>query len=196
MLNTASFKRTAEHGRDARLARPPRMAKRTSRTPRRCVPIALFWALVISLSLLGFLPVSAETPRVAVHLLDHIGKQKTKTRCWIDWSNQWRGIVSTKEVSGEDAGKIIRQLSESLKNAEAAHFCGHDPIYGIEATNAEGKSLKTSLCFTCLTWVKPGLRLNIDGERGANNPLCKALREVIELPSELLEDAKTTNTND
>ncbi|RYD48035.1 MAG: hypothetical protein EOP85_04355 [Verrucomicrobiaceae bacterium] len=75
-------------------------------------------------------------------------------------------------------------------NEEASHFCGHDPIYGIEATENSGKVLKTSLCFSCTTWVKPGKRLRIDGEPGSENILCKALREVIELPQDLLDEEK------
>lgn len=140
--------------------------------------------------LAGSLALAGE-PSVTVHLLDHTDKKKTKTRFWIDWSNSWRGIVETKTVSGEKAAEIIKTLRANLSNAEAMHFCGHDPIYGIQAKDEDDKVLKTSLCFTCLTWVKPKLRLEISGERGANNVLCKALRGVIELPPELLkEDSK------
>ena len=128
----------------------------------------------------------AEIPRVTIHLLDHTDKQETKTKFWIDWSKTWRGIVSTKKVSDEDAVKIVAQLRTSLKNTESTHACGHDPIYGIEAVDTEGQMLKTSLCFTCLTWVKPRLRLEIDGEMGVDNELCKILREVIELPEDML----------
>ncbi|WP_193210428.1 hypothetical protein [Luteolibacter marinus] len=128
----------------------------------------------------------ADEPALIVHLLDHTDKQETKTKFWIDWSNKSRGIVSTKEASTEDAAKIVAKLRESLTNVEADHFCGHDPIYGIEAIDSEGKRLKTSLCFTCLTWVKPKLRLSISGTRGKDNELCKMLRDIIELPEGLL----------
>ena len=143
-------------------------------------------------ALFGTFPLHAEPSKVTIHLLDHTDKQKTQTRFWIDWSKTWRGIISSKEVAGEDAEKVIKQLRSSLKNTEALHFCGHDPIYGIEATGSDGKVLKTSLCFTCLTWVKPGSRLEISGEKGPDNKLCKLLREFIELPKELLtkEDPK------
>ena len=136
----------------------------------------------------------AEVPRVVVHLLDHTGKQETKTKFWIDWSKTWRGIVSTKKVSDEDAVKIIAQLRSSLKNTEAMHFCGHDPIYGLEAVDSEGKLLKTSLCFSCLTWVKPNLRLDISGKAGIDNELCKILRGVIELPADMLEQDSDQST--
>jgi len=137
----------------------------------------------------------AEVPRVVVHLLDHTGKQETKTKFWIDWNKNWRGIVSSKEAPKDGAAKIVAKLRESLTNFEAEHFCGHDPIYGIEAIDSDGKRLKTSLCFTCLTWVKPKLRLSIAGELGKDNELCKMLREVIELPQELLiEDRYQTKT--
>ena len=79
----------------------------------------------------------------------------------------------------------------SLEETGALHFCWHNPIYGIEATTVGGKVLKTSLCFTYVTRVKPSLRLNLAGERGADNELCRALRTVIELPVELLGNSKT-----
>lgn len=136
----------------------------------------------------------AEVPRVTVHLLDHTDKQETKTKFWIDWSKKWRGIVSTEEASEEEAAKIVAKLRDSLTNFEAEHFCGHDPIYGIEALDSDGKCLKTSLCFTCLTWVKPKLRLSIAGSRGKDNELCKMLREVIELPEELHDEGRYQTT--
>lgn len=130
---------------------------------------------------------------VRIHLLDHTGKKKTETRFWIDWCKNWRGVVSSKVVTQKDAEEIIGLLRKSLLNTEAGHACGHDPIYGIEAIDVDGKVLKTSLCFSCLTWVKPGLRLEIKGERGINHALCKKLREAIELPDELREtDPSTT----
>ena len=82
-------------------------------------------------------------------------------------------------------------FQRSLEETEALHFCGHAPIYGSEATTADGKILKTSLCFTCVTQVKPGLRLNLAEEHGADNELCRILPTVIELPLELLGDSKT-----
>ncbi len=128
---------------------------------------------LFTLALFNTLHVSAATSKVTIHLLDHTDKIKTKTRFWIDWSKQWRGIISSKTVTNEAADKIIKQLGLSLKNTEAEHFCGHDPIYGIETITADGKTR---------------LRLDINGERGPNNELCKLLREVIELPPELLTE--------
>lgn len=147
----------------------------------------------VILALLGASLIHASAQTVTVHLLDHTGKKETKSRFWIDWSDSWRDIVTTKAASKEDARKITLLLRTSLTNAEASHFCGHDPIYGIEATDSAGKALKTSLCFTCLTWVKPGKRLVIAGKTGAENDLCKVLRSVIELPEELLEAAKKSD---
>lgn len=146
--------------------------------------------LAIVAALLGAVQLAAAAPEVTLHLLDHTDKQTTKERFWIDWKKSRRGIVTTKTVTGEPAAKIVSQLRVSLRETEAAHFCGHDPIYGIEATDPDGKALRTSLCFTCLTWVKPGKRLDIDGVRGPENPLCKLLRETIELPKELLDAEK------
>jgi len=136
----------------------------------------------------------ADIPKVTVHLLDYTDQQETKAKFWIDWSKKWRGIVSTAKASDEDAVKIIAQLRSSLKHTEAMHFCGHDPIYGIEATDSKGNLLKTSLCFSCLTWVKPDLRLDIGGKKGIGNDLCKILRGVIELPAELREVSLDTQT--
>jgi hypothetical protein len=148
--------------------------------------------LIVALILLSSVLASAGEATVTLHLLDHTTNKKTETRFWIDWSKDWRGIVSSKVVPKETADEIITLLSKSLLNTEAMHFCGHDPIYGIEAIDTDGKILKTSLCFSCLTWVKPGLRLDIAGECGANNVLCKKLREVIELPEELLKVEPST----
>lgn len=148
--------------------------------------------LIVALTLLSSVLALAGEAKVILHLLDHTAKKKTETRFWIDWSKEWRGIVSSKVVTKQTSDEIIALLRKSLLNTEAMHFCGHDPIYGIEAIGTDGKILKTSLCFSCLTWVKPGLRLDIAGERGANNVLCKKLREVIELPEELLKAEPTT----
>ncbi len=149
-------------------------------------------SLILILILIASVHASAGDAMVNLHLLDHTDEKTTETRFWIDWNNTWRGIVSTETVTNEAAEEIILLLRKSLLNTEAMHFCGHDPIYGIEAIDTDGKILKTSLCFACLTWVKPGLRLDMAGERGANNELCKKLRELIELPEELLETEPTT----
>jgi len=100
------------------------------------------------------------------------------------------GISKSKSIRGEEAQKIIALLRRSLANTEATHFCGHSPIYGIVAYREDGKKLITSLCFSCLTWVKPKTRLNITGKRGIENELCKALRAHIELPDSILKKAK------
>ncbi len=136
-------------------------------------------------ALFMWMPIFAASTSVTVYLLDHTGAQSTKTNFWIDWSESNRSIVATQVVTGELADKIINELTSSLKSTEAAHLCGHDPIYGIIATNRDGRQLKTSLCFKCLTWVKPNRRLNIAGKAGVDNKLCKMLREIIELPLEL-----------
>jgi hypothetical protein len=143
--------------------------------------------LLLVFALLACGALRAAEPVVTVHLLDPTGKRETKARFWIDWSKAWRGIVTTRAATPEQAKALVALCRTSLVNEEAEHFCGHDPVYGIEATSADGKALKTSLCFSCLTWVKPGKRLSIAGERGVGNELCKALRAVIELPPELLE---------
>lgn len=144
-------------------------------------------SLILALSLLTSIHALAGEAKVMLHLLDHTGKKKTERRFWIDWNNDWQGIVSSKVVTKEAADEIIILLRKSLLNTEAMHFCGHDPIYGLEAIDTDGKILKTSLCFSCLTWVKPGLRLDIAGELGINNVLCKKFREMIELPEDLLK---------
>lgn len=141
----------------------------------------LFWVLFAAMGS------ACAEDAVTVHLLEPTGKRATRERFWIDWSNEWRGIVTTREATPEQAAKLVELFRGALLKREAEHRCGHDPIYGIVAKSADGKVLKTSLCFTCLTWVKPGKRLLIAGGAGAENDLCKALREVIELPPELLE---------
>ena len=166
------------------ICRVSNVLRSPSPDPRRSPIMKL---LIVTLTLLSSALASAGEAKMTLHLLDHTSKKNTETRFWIDWSKNWRGIVSSKVVPKETADEIIMLLRKSLLNTEAMHFCGHDPIYGIEAIDTDGKILKTSLCFSCLTWVKPGLRLDIAGERGANNVLCKKLREVIELPDELLK---------
>jgi len=153
-------------------------------------------SLLVTILLLCNMQGYAEIPKVTVHLLDYTDQQETKAKFWIDWSKKWRGIVSTAKASDEDAVKIIAQLRSSLKHTEAMHFCGHDPIYGIEATDSKGNLLKTSLCFSCLTWVKPDLRLDIGGKKGIDNDLCKILRGIIELPAELREVSLDTQKKD
>ena len=92
-------------------------------------------------------------PKVVLHLLDHTGKAKCEKRFWIDWSEEWRGIVKSKTLSKEDSLSVVKALRTSLLKESSSNFCGHDPIYGIEAVDAAGKTLKTSLCFKCVTWV-------------------------------------------
>lgn len=108
-------------------------------------------ALLIILGLCGTAFAYAGIPTLTVHLLDHTDIKQTESRFWIDWSKKWRGIITTRAATNEKAEKIIQILRTSLTNTEASHFCGHDPIYGIEATDSNGKTLKTSLCFSCLT---------------------------------------------
>ncbi|NNE93672.1 MAG: hypothetical protein HKN23_18640 [Verrucomicrobiales bacterium] len=127
---------------------------------------------------------------VTLHLLDHTDKVAAKEKFWIDWNNSWRGIVQTKTVTGKEADAVIALLKNSLKPDEQTNFCGHDPIYGVIATTAEGKQLKTSLCFKCVTWVQPKKRLVIAGQHGPDNPLAIELRKMIELPKELLQKKK------
>ena len=136
--------------------------------------------------ILGAIAMAAE-PKVTLHLLDHTKKMETEKRFWIDWNEEWQGVVQSKTVSGKDAEKIIAQLKKSLLKHESDNLCGHHPIYGIEVTRKDGSTLKTSLCFSCTTWVKPKKRLSIAGKYGANNELCKTLRAIIELPKEVLE---------
>ena len=132
----------------------------------------------------------ADEAKVTVHLLDHTDEKKTETRFWIDVNEQWRGIVKTKEVVGEQAKQLIAVLDHSLQWVDSRNRCGHDPIYGIELVREDGSTLKTSLCFSCSTWVQPDRRMTIAGEHGINNELCKKLREVIELPVEMLPAAE------
>jgi len=47
------------------------------------------------------------------------------------------------------------------------------------------------LCFTCLTWVKPKMRLAITGETGVENELCRLFRSHIELPRKMLKNGKS-----
>ena len=136
---------------------------------------------------------SAAEPKVMIHLLDHTGKSSKDKKFWIVWSESWRVIEQTKIIEGDEAQTIIDQLKVSLDTSESMHFCGHDPIYGIVARDKDGKTIITSLCFKCSTWVKPGIRgrkgkrLNINGKRGKDNPLCLVLRKHIELPKVLLK---------
>ena len=149
--------------------------------------ILLLWLSLCSISL-------SEDVKVVLHLLDHTGKKPTDKKFWIDWSESWRAIEKTKTIEGEDAQEIIDQLRVSLKTSHSQNFCGHDPIYGIIARDKEGKVIKTSLCFKCVTWVTPrragqkGKRLHIVGKPGANNPLSLVLRKHIELPAALLKE--------
>ncbi|MGY8644163.1 MAG: hypothetical protein ACKVJU_24090 [Verrucomicrobiales bacterium] len=124
---------------------------------------------------------------VVVYLLDHTDKKKTETRFWDDWNNSWRGVVELKKVTGKEADALVALMKKSLLPEEATNFCGHDPIYGIIVKTEDGKTLKTSLCFKCLTWVCPKERLSISGKPGAENKLCIELRKIIELPPELLK---------
>ena len=146
--------------------------------------------LTLILSLFACALAQAAEPMVIVHLLDHTDGKKTETRFWIDWSENWRGIAKTKIVTGEAADALIAQMEKSLMPHESPNLCGHDPIYGVEVTKKSGLRFKTSICFSCNTWVKPKKRLSIDGEHGIENELCKALRKVIELPAHMLPEAK------
>ena len=139
---------------------------------------------------LGSVALAGEA-KVTLHLLDHTEKKETKERFWIDWCDRWQGVVETKTVTGEVADKIIAQLGKSLLKEESDNLCGHHPIYGIVATQEDGTVFKTSLCFSCGTWVKPKKRLSIAGKHGVNNELCKTLRAIIELPQDVLEGKST-----
>ena len=148
----------------------------------------------ISLIILSILVTSqslAEEPRVLLHLLNQGEVQPKGKKFWIDWTEGWMGIKKSKTITGVDAEKIIALLRTSLKPTEATHFCGHSPVYGIVASGQDGKTLKTSLCFTCLTWVKPKMRLEITGEAGVENELCRLLRSHIELPPKMLKNDKS-----
>lgn len=120
--------------------------------------------------------VSAEQ-QLTVHLLDSTGKIKTESRFWIDWNNEWLGILKTRKASPELTAKAIQLMKASLTHKESDHFCGHRPAYGIVATDADGKVLRTSLCFECFTWVLPGRRLNINAQ---SEELAKVLKEITE----------------
>lgn len=128
-----------------------------------------------------------ENPTLKVHLLDHTGAKQWENRFWIDWNEEWQGVVAVKTASPADTQKIIKLLQKSLDTTEAMHLCGHSPVYGIEIFESGQLILSTSLCFSCLTWVRPGKRYYLSGKVGAENALCKALRAVIELPPELLQ---------
>lgn len=147
--------------------------------------------LTLILSLFAGSLLLAGEAKVTVHLLDHTDAKKTETRFWIDWCDNWRGIVETKTVTGKAADEIIAQMKKSLEDFESGNKCGHNPIYGIEVVYGDGSTFNTSLCFSCNTWVKPKTRMSIDGKHGIDNDLCKKLREVIELPQELLPEAKS-----
>lgn len=148
----------------------------------------------------------AAEPKITVHLLDYTRESDTENKLtrrvegdkrplfWIDWSKKWRAIDSTKALSGREASDLIALMRQNLADSEAGHFCGHDPIYGIEFTDSDGKTLITSLCFKCGTWVQPDKRLNISGKpMGIEHPLCQALRKVIELPKVMLVKNPTRN---
>ena len=139
----------------------------------------------------------AGDPKVTLHLLDDTGKSKSKEKFYIDWSDTNRAIEKTKVIEGEDAKKVLQALKDNLSTSKSSNFCGHDPIYGIVAVSASGKKLTTSLCFKCVTWVKPKKRLNIKGKHGVDNPLCLVLRKHIELPESVLtaEANKSKQTN-
>jgi len=147
--------------------------------------------LTLILSLFAGSLLLAGEAKVTVHLLDHTDEKKTETRFWIDWCENWRGIVETKTVTGKAAEDIIAQMKQSLEDIESDKKCGHNPIYGIEVVYEDGSTFNTSLCFSCNTWVKPKTRMSIAGKHGAENELCKKLRAVIELPDELLPKTKT-----
>lgn len=115
--------------------------------------------------------------QLTVHLLDPTGKVQTASRFWIDWNNKWMGVIKTKKASPEQTAKVIDLMKIALTQTEADHFCGHRPAYGITATDSNGKTLKTSLCFDCYTWVLPGRRLSINA-RSAE--LAKVLKEIID----------------
>ncbi len=129
----------------------------------------------------------APEPKVIVHLLDPTGKKQLEERFWIDWNETWRGIEETKTLTGEAAEALIARFDKVLLPEESDNLCGHHPVYGIEVVRADGTTLKTSLCFSCVTWVKPKKRLTIAGKHGLENELCKTLRGIIELPKEVLE---------
>ncbi len=132
----------------------------------------------------------AVEPKVMVHLIEPLKENgaPNQKKFWIDWRDVWYAIVETKTVSGKQAASLVELMEQYLLNSEAMHFCGHSPVYGIVARRADGQLLKTSLCFTCGTWVRPGKRLYLGGEPGIKNPLCLELRKVIELPESVLKE--------
>lgn len=146
--------------------------------------------LTLMLTLFAASLALAGEAKVTVHLLDHTDEKKTEARFWIDWCDNWRGIVETKTVTGKAADEIILQLQKSLEDFPSDNKCGHDPIYGVEVLHEDGSTFKTSICFSCNTWVKPKTRMSVAGGHGINNELCKKLREVVELPAELLPKAE------
>ncbi len=135
---------------------------------------------MLSLSLMPLL--QAAEPKLVIHLLDRSGKPPTEERFWVSWSKEWRGIIKTKSLTGEDAEKLLKLLKVSLSSTECDLLSGHDPTYGIVATNAEGKIIRASLCIRSLTWVKNRKRLNIRGDAGVKNKLFAALGKEIEPP--------------
>lgn len=121
-------------------------------------------------------------PVVTIHLLRSHPSEKAVGRFWIDWNNKWADVIKSKRVEGDGAREIVQLLSEQLLPKPAENFCGHHPIYGVVARNNEGTVLKTSLCFKCGTWVKPGLRLSISGNSNSEDSLLSRLREEVEIP--------------
>jgi len=130
----------------------------------------------------------AQEAKVTIHLLDHTGKPTpaASNRFSTQWQNDWRIIEDTKDLTGEDAEMLIKQLRGSLKTVRSGNGCGHDPIYAIIAKTKDGESITTSLCFTCLTWMNGDSRMSLDGEPNIENTLCKLLRSHIELPESIL----------
>ena len=98
-------------------------------------------------------------------------------------------MIESKRITGDSAEEIIALLASSLSKEQAGHFCEHDPIYGIEIYRPGTPVFRTSLCFTCLTWVQPGRRMNISGKPGETNELFLRLQQEIEIPPELKESA-------
>jgi hypothetical protein len=143
----------------------------------------LFITVFISASLWG-------EERITLYLLDTESPQSKNSRFWIDWKNEWMGVKEKKEIQGKAAEEIIALLTVALLPEEADHLCGHSPVYGIEAIRADGIKVKTSLCFDCLTWVRPNKRLWISGERGVENKLCVELQKYIKLPTNARRKSK------
>ncbi|MEM1223702.1 MAG: hypothetical protein AAGH40_13185 [Verrucomicrobiota bacterium] len=137
--------------------------------------------LITALLALNFL--HAEE-RVILHLLDPEGSPVAGKQFWIDWNDEWMAVAEKKEIRSIEAKEIINLLAAMLLPDEATHFCGHSPVYGIEAFRADGVELRTSLCFDCLTWVQPNKRMSISGELGLSNLLCVQLQKHIELKVE------------